>query len=371
MNNFDNALQTLNATVSSIAEKVDGQKKRVALYKGSLIDKLRQISDSLKNLRSAGRFDSIPKLKEDVTRLQQQLQDKEKELTTTQSTLSECQTRLRDLQQQMSGLNAQIAEKDEQIQQLKNSNGEKDAEITRLNSEKQTLLQEKQTAENNLAETNQQMEALTARILEINDNLKTQIELIVTIMNDLDVNVDDVEGQFTSIQKNIDDITKMVDVGPTGRVQSSLAGSTVVPYNVDDNINKLRELINSSDSKIRYETFIKNLDNKYGNSRVGEQVKSNIPEFKQGNVDNMRRIFEINKVVVPSSIKRGGKRKTMKKRYKRRCKRTCKRALKGGYVYSSNSKLDKVSSLILSSSKDKSIKKKSKRQKKNIDNMAN
>jgi hypothetical protein len=140
---------------------------------------------------------------------------------------------------------------------------------------------------------------------------------------------------------------------------------------VDDNINKLRALINSSGNKIRYDSFITNLNNKYMNSKVGEQVKSNITDFNNGNDENMRRIFEQYNVVVPS-IKTGGKRKTMKKRYKkRRYKRTCKRALKGGYVYSSNSKLDKVSSLILSSSKDKSIKKKSKRQKKNIDNMAN
>ena len=49
----------------------------------------------------------------------------------------------------------------------------------------------------------------------------------------------------------------------------------------------------------------------------------------------------------------------MKKRHKRRYKRTCKSVLKGGYVYSSSSKLDKSSSIISSSSKGKSVKDKS------------
>ena len=352
MSNFENALNTLNATVSSIAEKVDNQKNRVASYKRDLIGKLGQIANSITNLRNAGKLDSIPQLKSHIAKLTQKLTDKDTELAETNKTLNACQGKIRELQEQINALTRQISEKDTQIQQLETSNKNKDDEIAQLKTEKQALEQEKQAIETNLATATQEISTLSRRILDINDSLKTQIDKIVTIMDDLDVNHTEVDQQFTLIQNNIDTITKMINDGSSGGDQSSLAGSTVIPYNVDDNINKLRELINLP-NKSMYEKFIGTLKPTVMNS-----VVQNMSEFKQGNETNMRDIFTKNNIRV-SSVTRGGKHKTMKKRHKRRYKRTCKSVLKGGYVYSSSSKLDKSSSIISSSSKGKSVKDKS------------
>jgi small-conductance mechanosensitive channel len=166
------------------------------------------------------------------------------------------------------------------------------------------LEQAKQTIEAELAAKNKQLSTLSERILEINNNLEIEIGHIDTIMNELDTNSTDVDQQFTLIQNNIDAITKIIN-----------GSNSVNP--MDRNIYK-------------------------------QQV--NPPNPLQPS--NYRVPRDRDKFM-------GGKRKTQKRRYKR----THKRALKGGYVYNSSSKLDKASAVILTSSKDKSVKKKSKRQK--------
>ena len=244
---------------------------------------------------------SCETLKREIADLKQQLQAKTDELTTANNSATALQTQVRELHQQIDTLTSQIADKDAQIKQLNSANSGKDGEIGNLQNEKRVLEEQKQTAEHNLASVNERM---SGEITAINNRLQEQIKLIDTIMDELsnEGNKREMDSQFNLINRNIDDIVSIVN-------SPGQAGATT---------GSVREIIDAINAK---------------NAKTKDSS---------------------------SSSSKGGKRKTMK----RRRKRTCKSVLKGGYVYSSSSKLDKSSSIISSSSKDKSPTKKVKPTKK-------
>ena len=200
----------------------------------------------------------------------------------------------------MQDLGTQIEEKDRQITELNNASGGKDAKLSELQNDKSELLKEKQTIETNLTNANQQLTKLTDEIGTINNKLGQNVSEIDTIMDGLDKDTSDIDTHFKIMRSNIEELTKMINNGSNSN---------------NDQVNGV---------------------NPMNRPRFG------IPQPRPR-----------------PNEQTGGKHKTHKRRYKR----TYKRTLKGGYVYNSSSKLDKASAVILTSSKDKSVKKKSKRQK--------
>ena len=310
-NVFENALTTLNTTVSSITGKVEQQKERVAKYKQELISKLLDISNALIYLKQNTKTKSG--LKEQVKSLKQDLTKATAELTKKKEELNTCKPALETLQTQMQNLVTKIEEKDRQIKELNTASRDKDTTLSKLQNDKSELLNEKQEIDNKLTKTSNQLTELTNDIGKINNTLGQNVSEIDTIMDGLDKapSNEDIDTHFEIMRTNIEQITKMINGSNSNN--DNEPNNRVHPRYTQNFVNRPNPLL------------------------------SPIPLQSRPRPNN------------PT----GGKRKTHKRRYKR----TYKRTLKGGYVYNSSSKLDKASAVILTSSKDKSFKKKSKRQK--------
>lgn len=315
-NVFGNALTTLNTTVSSITGKVQNQKQRVAKYKQELISKLQVINNALIYLKQNTNIKSAKNLKEQVESLKKDLTNATAELTKKKEELNTCKTVLDTLQRQMQDLGTKIEEKDRQITELNNASRDKDAKLSELQNDKSELLKEKQTIETNLANANKQLTKLSDDIGTINNKLGQNVSEIDTIMDGLDKAPEDIDTHFEIMRSNIEQITNMIN-GSNSNNDNEPNYNGVNPMNRPMYKQKIFNPANPLQPKDRF----------------------GIPQPRPNPKDQT-----------------GGKHKTHKRRYK-------KHTLKGGYVYNSSSKLDKASAVILTSSKDKSVKKKSKRQK--------
>lgn len=342
---LDGALNNLNTTISSITQKVEEQTARVAQYKAKLIEKLAEVAEQLKQLKDNSSLASIPQLKQQLLQLQEKLDNNTSQLETTQQNLSQATQRIQELENNINDLNRQIADKDKQIQDLANANGQKDTDIKNLTEQKNTLEQEKKSAQDALNATNEQVKTLVKRIEDINGYLGQQIGLINRIADELgDLQSGNVAEQFNIISGNIDLIRKMIDSGSGGA-----EASTSNNYDIDKNIDNLRKLRSLTDKR-EYGQFIRSI----GDGQIARQINDNISNFDRNDqtaLDNIKNILINNNIQVPEpKVTYGGKRrhKTMKKRHRRTRKK-----MRGGYIYSTSKELDKASSIVSSSSNSK------------------
>ena len=346
MADLNGALQELNSSITSITDKVNGQKAIIASYKEKLLAKLGDLVNQIQQLKDSPALASIPQLKQQlqqIPQLQEQLRKKSGELEVANEQLNE-------LKRQIEGFNADIESRNKQIRDLEQKMGEKDGQISGLNDQVKTLTDEKTTIQNQLTAKTAEMNDLVTRIGQINAYLLQQIGLIDTITAELgDLDSGNIADQFQAISTNIQSIVNMINNPGTGGAEAAAQPSG---YDVEANINNLRNL--RQDSR-QYRQFIERINN----GQIQRDIDQQINNFDRGDgaaTSAIRDILQRNQIKVPALRTTGGKRRrrTMKKRHRKTHKK-----MRGGYIYSSSKELDKASSVISASSGSKSTSSKS------------
>jgi predicted nucleic acid-binding Zn-ribbon protein len=337
MADLKGALEELNSSITSITDKVNGQKAIIASYKEKLLAKLGDLVNQIQQLKDSPALASIPQLKQQlqqIPQLQEQLRKKSGELEVANEQLNE-------LKIQIEGFNADIESRNKQIRDLEQKMGEKDGQISGLNDQVKTLTDEKTTIQNQLTAKTAEMNDLVTRIGQINAYLLQQIGLIDTITAELgDLDSGNIADQFQAISTNIQSIVNMINNPGTGGAEA-IPPSQPNPYPFYNKFVKLPE-----QQKIE---ILQNLGGEEYASQIENDLQ-NLNESKKNNINNilMRRY--------KGDLLKGGKSRcrTMKKHHKRTHKK-----MRGGYIYSSSKELDKASSVISASSGSKSTSSKS------------
>lgn len=344
MVDLNDTLEELNTSITSITNKVNGQKAIVANYKQKLINKLGELFTQIQQLKENPALASIPQLKQQL----QQIPELQEQLKNTNIELENTKAIVIDLQKQIEKFEADIADRDKQIKELTDLNNNKDKDLSDLNDQVTKLTEEKTAIQNQLTDKTAEMNDLVTRIGNINTYLLQQIGLIDTITAELgDLDSGNIGDQFKAISENIQIIVNMINNPLTGGTEA-VAQPTGTGYDVDANFTKLMALYRLQDKR-EYLAYTRGLHGK-----IKYMIDQNI---KGAEANNPKAIKEIKNILtqhtlnIPTSRTTGGKRKrrTMKKRHRRTRKHQ-----KGGYVYSSSKQLDKVSSVISASSGSKS-----------------
>ena len=218
---------------------------------------------------------------------------------------------------------------------------------------------------------------LTKKKEELN-TCKTVLETLQTQMQDLGTQIEEKDRQITELNNASggkdaklselqNDKSELLKEKQT--IETNLTNANQQLTKLTDEIGTINNKLGQNVSEI--DTIMDGLDKDTSDIDTHFKImRSNIEELTKminnGSNSNNDQVNGVNPIIRPRfgitqprpNDKSGGKRKT-----RRHYKRTYKRTLKGGYVYNSSSKLDKASAVILTSSKDKSVKKKSKRQK--------
>ena len=352
MADLNGALQELNTSITSITDKVNGQKAIIASYKEKLLAKLGDLVNQIQQLKDSPVLASIPQLKQQlqqIPQLQQQLRNKSTELENANEELNE-------LNRLITMYKTDIESRNKQIRDLEQKMGEKDGQISGLNDQVKTLTDEKTAIQNQLTAKTAEMNDLVTRIGQINAYLLQQIALIDTITAELgDLDSGNIADQFQAISTNIQSIVNMINNPGTGGAEATVQSSG---YNVETNINNLRALRRNPDKR-EYSSFIRGLNLK-GLGQQAKLINDNINNFDKGDDEAantaIRNVLQDNQTPVPAPKTTGGKRRrrTMKKHH-----RITHKKMRGGYIYSSSKELDKASSVISASSGSKTTSSKS------------
>lgn len=350
---LNRVLMELGETVETINEKVNAGKNKVSEYKKDIIGRLNDVLEQLKRLRQANinTLNSIPELKNNLSKAQTELQQKTDELAQTKNqletsnrSLTELQNRLNNITQELETKNKELEAVRQELASEKNKTNdilkEKDAVIQKLDEEIKNLNEQKTQTETDLARARQEIDSLVDRLSKINDALVQKIKLIDTIAGEFGDNREVLQG-FQSITDSIQAIMMMLNNPETISTSNSTASNT--SSSNTPLYNKYKELPQGQKDMVIQKLY--EIDSRLGDQiqddLVGSDEKNQNGEIKRNNIQN---ILSRNPSVFNFV---GGKRrrKTMKKRHRKTQKK-----MRGGYVYSSSKELDKASSVISSSS---------------------
>lgn len=342
---LNNALDTLNRTITGINNKISTQVERGLQYKTTLISSLNELTQKIMSIK--GDFDSIPSLKNELTVLKKQLADSTNNLGILQNKLTETTELNNQLNTKIQELNTQLVECNKQIEKINIANVDKTANIDKLTSEKTVLETEKKEVQSALDASNLQIRELVEQINSINESLTTYISKIDSIAESFgDLNNGEIKTKFDELNNAIQGIKSLVDNGSVAASTNTLGGQPLFdaklgkfPYYAiyrtmnDAQKSEIIDLLNGPSKSTIQNTNI------YDEATAASIINS---IFSARNNTNARNRL----VQLYDETKKGGKRrhkKTIKKRYKN-YKKT-----RGGYTYKSNKKLDKSSSIISTS----------------------
>jgi DNA repair exonuclease SbcCD ATPase subunit len=349
---LNNILAQLGETVNTIDDKVNYGKAKVVEYKRDIMERLNGVLTQLKELQTANinALNSIPDLKEKLSKAQKELQQKTNELSDTKTQLESSNRSLKETQERLTVITQELEKKTQELETIKEElateqnktsdmGKEKDAIIQKLDEEIIALKQQKTEAETELDKARKEIDSLVQKLTVINNALAQKIKLIDTIAGEFGENKEVLEG-FKAISDSIQAIMFMLNNPETISRPSLTANSTTSATPLYD---KFMALTEEQQGQI-YEQ-LKDIPTTIPNKTMAEVFDESIKTGDNRNVENILKKYKLLK---------GGKRRrrTMKKRprktYKKR--QMQKQRQRGGYVYSSNKKLDDASSVVSASS---------------------
>jgi DNA repair exonuclease SbcCD ATPase subunit len=343
-NPFNEPLQTIRTTISSIKDKVDQQKAKANGIKAGIIGKLQEIQKQIAQITNTSQ--AIAQLKKDLNDARQQIVAKDGEIAQLKSDIEGLRRQVQELTDEKTQIQAQIQQLQDEIERLKRDGQAKDNLIREKTEQLNALQEQKTQVDNQLATLNRQVAELVNKLTEINTLLSNQINLIDTIFSDYEQG-EKIDDQLSAVAANLQLIIDQVNpVGGQSEIQQSEQQFTPeIEQLYNDFINSEQGIKNMFYTSLRmkgkpytdYQHIIQ--DGLY-------KIKD--PNTKSAGISAIKGALQAIKTeggvsmsfTIPGS--RGGKRrrKTMKKRNKRT------RKMRGGYTYVSSNKLDNSSSVV-------------------------
>jgi uncharacterized phage infection (PIP) family protein YhgE len=308
--------------------------------------KLSQVTEELNKTKA-----ELDKTKEELKKIQEGLKTANELLEGCSKSKTILEQQIKDLEAKQQAMQAEYdkkseADKQTMLQEFQNQKQTMEAEKNELKKQMEEAQSEQTQAIQNLTALQEEHQKLVVSLGTINDFLDEQSQLIDKI------NIDQPNsGDYTSLLDTIQtglsgvigEINNAVTSSPEQKPNSSSSSSSSQTPLADRFFNKYKNLDTNKRNDLINKLQLRPNEKQILNSRL-----RNFNDNKELINNTLLQIKDIDQILSEYEVK-GGKRrrKTMRRKPRKTFKR--RKVYRGGYVYSTNKKLDSASSVVSSS----------------------